>query len=317
MSLKLTVNEINTKNMSEEEWLKQRQNSIGGSDAGAILGFNKYESPYSLYCKKVYPDEFEQDLSGNDAIHFGNVLEDVVAQEFVRRTGKKVRKHNKMMYHNEHDFMSANVDRIVIGERAFLECKTANQYKESEWKDGNVPASYMAQCYHYLAVTGLEKAYIAVLIGGQKFVWTTIERDEEVIEEIIKSEKDFWYNHVLKQVPPETDESVATSDALNAMWNTTKESEMTIDEEQSSRFKALISIDKQIKQLQDEKRGHQNKLKELLGENEAGTTSGFKATWKPQSSKRIDAKRLKAERPEIFEQYATESKSRPLKIKEL
>lgn len=317
MSLKLTVNEINTKNMSEEEWLKQRQNSIGGSDAGAILGFNKYESPYSLYCKKVYSDEFEQDLSGNDAIHFGNVLEDVVAQEFVRRTGKKVRKHNKMMYNNEHDFMSANVDRIVIGEHAFLECKTANQYKESEWKDGNVPASYMAQCYHYLAVTGLEKAYIAVLIGGQKFVWTTIERDEEVIEEIIKSEKDFWYNHVLKQVPPETDESEATSDALNAMWNTTKESEMTIGEEQSSRFKALISIDKQIKQLQDEKRGHQNKLKELLGENEAGTTSGFKATWKPQSSKRIDTKRLKAERPEIFEQYATESKSRPLKIKEL
>lgn len=141
MSLKLTKNEIDTKDMSSEDWLKLRRNSIGGSDAGAILGFNKYESPYSLYCKKVYPETFEQDLSDNEAIHFGNVLEDVVAKEFVARTGKKVRKHNKMMYHEEHDFMSANVDRVVIGEKAILECKTANQYKESEWKDGNVPAS--------------------------------------------------------------------------------------------------------------------------------------------------------------------------------
>lgn len=317
MSLKITQNEIDTKNMSNEEWLKQRQNSIGGSDAGAILGFNKYESPYSLYCKKVYPETFEEDLSNNEAIHFGNVLEDIVAKEFTARTGKKVRKHNKMMYHPEHEFMSANVDRVVIGEKAILECKTANQYKESEWKDGNVSASYMAQCYHYLAVTGLEKAYIAVLIGGQKFVWTEIERDEGIINEIIESEKDFWFNHVMKQVPPETDDSEATSDALNKLWNVTNENILTIDEEQNARFKAMIAIDKQIKELQKEKRGHQNKLKELLGENEQGQTYNFKATWKTQRRTSLDTKRLKAERPELYEQYKTESESRPLKISEL
>lgn len=317
MSLKLTKNEIDTKSMSEEDWLKQRQNSIGGSDAGAILGFNKYESQYSLYCKKVYPETFEKDLSNNDAIHFGNVLEDVVAKEFSERTGKKVRKHNKMMYHEEHDFMSANVDRVVIGEKAILECKTANQYKDSEWKDGNVPASYMAQCYHYLAVTGLEKAYIAVLIGGQKFVWTVIERDDEVINEIIESEKNFWFNHVMKQVPPETDDTEATSDALNQLWGVTNDKALSIDEEQNARFKAMISIDKQIKELQKEKRGHQNKLKELLGESELGQTYSYKATWKPQTRKSIDTKRLKEEQPELYERYIKESKSRVLKISEL
>lgn len=317
MSYKLTKNEIDTKHMSEKEWLKQRRNSLGGSDAGALLGFNKYESPYSLYCSKVHPELFEKDLSDNDAVHFGNVLEDIVAKEFSARTGKKVRKHNKMMYHPEHEFMSANVDRVVIGERAILECKTANEYKKDEWADGNVPASYMAQCYHYLAVTGLDKAYIAVLIGGQTFIWTTIERDEEIIKEIIESERKFWYNNVLQQVPPETDDTEPTANALNKLWNETRNDELTIDEEQSSRFKALISIDKQIKQLQSEKRGHQNKLKALLGENENGSTSSFKATWKKQRSKRLDTKRLKGERPDIFEQYATESETRPLKIKEL
>lgn len=317
MSLKLTKNEIDTKDMSSEDWLKLRRNSIGGSDAGAILGFNKYESPYSLYCKKVYPETFEEDLSDNEAIHFGNVLEDVVAKEFSERTGKKVRKHNKMMYHEEYDFMSANVDRVVIGEKALLECKTANQYKESEWKDGNVPASYMAQCYHYLAVTGLEKAYIAVLIGGQKFVWTEIERDDEVINEIIESEKEFWFNHVMKQIPPETDDTEATSKALNELWEVTNGNVLTIDEEQNARFKAMISIDKQIKELEKEKRGHQNKLKELLGDNELGQTYNYKATWKPQTRKSVDTKRLKEEQPKIYEQYMKESKSRVLKISEL
>lgn len=317
MSLKLTKNEIDTKNMSNEDWLKLRRNSIGGSDAGAILGFNKYESPYSLYCKKVYPETFEEDLSDNEAIHFGNVLEDVVAKEFSERTGKKVRKHNKMMYHEEYDFMSANVDRVVIGEKALLECKTANQYKESEWKDGNVPASYMAQCYHYLAVTGLEKAYIAVLIGGQKFVWTEIERDDEVINEIIESEKEFWFNHVMKQIPPETDDTEATAKALNELWGVTNGNVLTIDEEQNARFKAMISIDKQIKELEKEKRGHQNKLKELLGDNELGQTYNYKATWKPQTRKSVDTKRLKEEQPKIYEQYMKESKSRVLKISEL
>lgn len=317
MSLKLTKNEIDTKDMSSEDWLKLRRNSIGGSDAGAILGFNKYESPYSLYCKKVYPETFEEDLSDNEAIHFGNVLEDVVAKEFSERTGKKVRKHNKMMYHEEYDFMSANVDRVVIGEKALLECKTANQYKESEWKDGNVPASYMAQCYHYLAVTGLEKAYIAVLIGGQKFVWTEIERDDEVINEIIESEKEFWFNHVMKQIPPETDDTEATSKALNELWGVTNGNVLTIDEEQNARFKAMISIDKQIKELEKEKRGHQNKLKELLGDNELGQTYNYKATWKPQTRKSVDTKRLKEEQPKIYEQYMKESKSRVLKISEL
>lgn len=317
MSLKLTKNEIDTKDMSNEDWLRLRRNSIGGSDAGAILGFNKYESPYSLYCKKVYPETFEEDLSDNDAIHFGNVLEDVVAKEFAARTGKKVRKHNKMMYHDKHEFMSANVDRVIIGEKAILECKTANQYKDAEWKDGNVPASYMAQCYHYLAVTGLERAYIAVLIGGQKFVWTTIERDDEVIHEIIESEKDFWFNHVMKQVPPETDDTEATSDALNQLWGVTNDNVLSIDEEQNARFRAMISIDKQIKELQQEKRGHQNKLKALLGESEFGQTYSYKATWKPQTRKSVDTKRLKEEQPEIYEQYMKESKSRVLKVSEL
>lgn len=312
-------NNINTKNMTEEEWLEVRRYSIGGSDAGAILGFNKYESPFSLYQKKLHPELFEQDLSDNEFIYWGNTLEDIVAKEFERRTGKKVRRHNSMMYHKdpEYNFMSANVDRVVISEKAILECKTASEYKKDEWKDGNVPASYMAQCYHYLAVTGYERAYIAVLIGGNHFVWTTIERDEEIIESIMQTEKDFWDNHILKEIPPEADGSSATSEALNKLWQETTDNEVSFDDQQAAHFKALQAENKIIKEAKERKMYHENKIKEMLGDSEVGASSQYRATWKPQTSIRLDTKRLKKERPELFDEYAKESKSRPLKVKEL
>lgn len=39
--------------MSREEWLKERRNSIGGSEMGAILGLNKYASAYTVWAVKT------------------------------------------------------------------------------------------------------------------------------------------------------------------------------------------------------------------------------------------------------------------------
>lgn len=88
--------------------------------------------------------------------------------------------------------MVANIDRKIVGQNAILECKTANQYLLKEWEDEEIPASYLLQVQHYLAVTGADRGYIAVLVGGQKFIWKEVPRDEELIEMIIQLEKDFW-----------------------------------------------------------------------------------------------------------------------------
>ena len=163
MSLPMNkLKSINTKNMSDEEWKQLRTHSIGGSDCGTILGMNNYESPFTLWQKKLWADEYEEDISDKIQVKFGHFNEQFVAQLFEEATGKKVRKHNKMMYHKDYDFISANVDRVVVGENALLECKTTSEFQKDKWKDGNVPASYMAQCYHYMAVTGVDVVYIAV-----------------------------------------------------------------------------------------------------------------------------------------------------------
>lgn len=53
-------------------------------------------------------------------------------------------------------FMLADVDRLVYGEQAGLEIKTASPYKWKDWKNGDIPIHYQIQCNHYMAVTGLD-----------------------------------------------------------------------------------------------------------------------------------------------------------------
>lgn len=318
MSLPMNkLKSINTKNMSDEEWKQLRTHSIGGSDCGTILGMNNYQSPFTLWQKKLWADNYEEDISDKIQVKFGHYNEQFVAKLFEEKTGKKLRKHNKMMYHKDYDFISANVDRVVIGENALLECKTTSEFLKDKWKDGNVPESYMAQCYHYMAVTGVDVVYIAVLFGNSEFHYETIERDEEVINDIINAEVEFWNEYIVKSQRPPADDSEITSKALNNFWKETKNDVVNFDEEKTALFKGILAIKEHQKELDKQLKGHQNQLKELLGENEFGEVSEYKASWKKQNRESFDAKRFKEENPELYEQYKKSSTTRTLNVKKL
>ncbi|PKE22746.1 YqaJ viral recombinase family protein [Macrococcoides caseolyticum] len=306
---------LSTKDMTHEEWLKARQSGVGGSDAGTILGVNKWKSKTQLFFEKVNP-ELKQQVD-NEFIYWGNVLEDVVAKEFETRTGKKVRKNNKMLRHPEHEFMLANLDRVIVGEKALLECKTTSQYNIDQWKDDEIPASYLCQIQHYMAVTGYEKAYIAVLCGGNQFIWKEVPRDDELIEIIINAEKDFWYNNVLAGVIPEIDGSDATKDFLNHMYKDIDETEVQLSDDVETLLTALEQVKQEEKELKELKTQYENKIKHILGNNLAGKTSGYQITWKPQVRKTLDTKKIREIYGEQLDPYYKETETRVLKIKQI
>ena len=212
---------IPTKNMSREDWLQLRRTSIGGSDVATILGFNKYKSPYQLWLDKT--GQIEIDASDpSEAAYWGNVFEKIVAEEFTRRTGAKVRNDNHMYFHREYDFLSANVDRQVVGENAILEYKTASMFLSDKWEGENIPDQYIFQVQHYLNVLDKEYAYIAVLVGGQKFQWKRIERDQELIDIIQERLIAFWEVNVKQNVAPPIDGSQSTTDFLKERYANSK-----------------------------------------------------------------------------------------------
>ncbi|WP_241957868.1 YqaJ viral recombinase family protein [Staphylococcus equorum] len=308
-------NFINTKDMSNKEWLAHRQTGIGGSDVGVILGVNKWKSPIQLYFEKI--GEVKEPVLDNEYIYWGNVLEDIVAQEFSKRTGKKVRRVNKMFRHPKYDFMIANIDRSVVGEDALLECKTTSEYNKDKWQDEEIPSSYLAQVQHYLAVTGYKKGYIAVLIGGNRFVWKEIERDEDLINLIIDKEKEFWERYILGEELPDMDGSNATTEFLKHKYLESLDSEKILNNDIETTIEALNAVKEEEKEIKTLKQKYENKLKATLGNEERGMSKNFKVSWKMQNKKSFDKKAFEKDYPDLANKYTKESKHRVLRIKEL
>ncbi|PFT67385.1 hypothetical protein COK67_05175 [Bacillus cereus] len=305
---------VNTLNMDHTQWLQARTQGIGGSDVSAIAGLNKWKSAVKVFLEKT--QAIEKELIQSEAAYFGNVLEEVVAKEFAKRTDLKVQRRNAILQHPEYPWMLANVDRLIVGEKIGLECKTASEYLKKEWEDEEVPAAYLLQCQHYMAVTGYEAWWIAVLIGGNKFVHKKIERDEELIQYLIDIEKDFWLNNVEKNEPPMFDGSDASTELLKHLYpESIADSFVSLGEQEELLIEARDQVDREIKVLEEQKAEYENKIKAKLGTNEAGGTENYKVYWKSYITNRFDSKRFKADHLDLYEQYVKESKSRKFTVK--
>ena len=303
---------ICTKNMSKEEWLSRRKMGIGGSDAGAICGLNPYVSPMDIYLDKTSEGTNELD---NEAMRQGRDLEEYVATRFCEETGKKVRRSNFMYTNKKFPFMFANVDRLVVGENAGLECKTASAFLENQWSDGNVPAHYVIQCNHYMAVTGADRWYLAVVVLGKAFHFVCIERDASTIENLITIEKDFWNKNVLQRIPPAPDGSDATELFFKCRYNNViagKAIHLSGFDDELQRHREINEL---ISKLEVEKRTIEEQIKISMDDAELAYTDNYVISWKQFEQDRIDTKRLKIENPEVYDAYKKKTSSRRFAIK--
>lgn len=296
---------------TRDEWLEDRMQGIGGSDAGAVLGFNQYKSAYTLWCEKT--GRIDSDVPDNESMRQGRDLEQYVAERWMEATGKKVRRSGFSFQSKEHPFMLANVDRLVIGEKAGLECKTANALTRTHYDRGDIPATYYAQCMHYMAVTGLERWYIAILVMGKGFYTYTVERDEKEIEALISAEEDFW-SSVTNGKEPEIDGSQSTSDTLASLYPESGGETEDLPELDDAAV-MLDDISARMKELEKMKKQYENRIKDAMKDIEKCDTGNAVVTWKTVTSGRLDTKKLKAEMPDVYEKYVKQSSSRRFTMK--
>lgn len=301
-----------TKDMTREDWLTLRKQGIGGSDAGAVCGLNPYVSPMDVYMDKMTEVIPEQDRD-NEEMRLGRDLEQYVAERFCEETGLKVRRSNNMYVHPEYPFMLADVDRLIVGKEnglIGLECKTASPYSADKWKDGKVPAHYLAQCYHYMAVLNAKAWYIAVVIYGREFKFVRIERDEEVIRNLIRLEQDFWQDHVKAGVMPEPDGSAAANDFINSYFKDSREDLCVPLLGFDEKLQRRQEIDQLMDKLKTEKLQIEQEVKMFMKEAEVAENDHFFVSWKRSISNRLDAKRLKQEMPEVYQRFCNQTASR-------
>lgn len=190
------------------EWLKaRRRQGIGGSEAGCVLGVNKYQSNVDLWELKTGRRQ-PADLSDNPAVQFGKFAEphlrELFKQDFPEFT---VDYHEFDMYCNDrYPFIFATLDGEITapdGTRGILEIKTTTIQNSKQWDEweGRIPDSYYAQILHQLAATGWDfailKAYIRYYRDGELKVsirhYRINRKDvESDIEYLITEECKFW-----------------------------------------------------------------------------------------------------------------------------
>lgn len=266
--------------LPREEWLAVRRSGIGSSDAAAVLGMDQWRGPLHVYLDKTGALPGEDEAS--EAAYWGTVLEEPVARRFAEKTGMDVRPSRGVLQHVDRRWQLANLDREV-GDDAFLECKTTTVWNDDAWLDDEIPDRVELQVAHQFAVTGFARAFVAVLIGGQRFRWYSIERNDDLVSYVTELEAAFW-QRVCEGNPPPVDGLGATTALLARLWHVDPGATVDIDpliyyplKDQYDQAHAAIKAAETVKTEAG------NAIKALLGEKEIGLVDGSPVvTWKQQ-----------------------------------
>lgn len=287
--------------LTHDQWIEERKRGVGGSDAAAILGMSPWRSAFDIYLDKIGEIPPSED---NLAMRIGRELEETVARLFCEETGKEVRRCGFMYQSSTRTWQLADIDRAIVGENAGLECKTTSSLGILRTlKDGDFPDTYYAQCVHYMAVTGADRWYLAVLELGfsKRFHVFRIERDEAEIDALTEAESAFWRGNVLALKPPAPDGSERTGEYISEQYPTDDGSLAGLHGHEDD-LAEYLDIKAQIKALEKRAAAIEQEIKLELGEAAEGAANGYTVTWGTYTrAGGIDAKKLASEFPEAYE----------------
>lgn len=308
----MTVEEM----QDRKAWLDARRQGLGGSDAAVVLGISKWKSPWDLWLEKTgqaVDAEDEDDEKRQNRLFFGSESEEMIAKWFTMKTGKKLRKCG-MLRSNEHPFMIADIDRLVVGENAIVEIKTTSAYNADEWKDGKVPPQYIIQGLHYMAVGSYDRCYFVCLIGGQEPVIVPMEREEEEIEALIEAEKYFWEHNVIAKELPDVDGGNACAKAIAEHFKGGGTEAEELEGEYDLLCRDLEALKEDKKKLELIIAEKENKLKVRLGNSEFGRSAKYNVYFKTANRDAFNSKQFQKDYPELYGKYIKTTSYRSLRV---
>jgi putative phage-type endonuclease len=195
-------------------WHAERRTGLGGSDVAALLGLDPYKSAFAVFLEKTGQAP-PVDLSENEHVEWGNILEEPVGRKFARKTGLKIARVNKVIRHPYFPWAIAHIDYRIVGVKEGLEVKTAGYWaaRSDDWGESGtdvIPANYMCQVQWYMGVTNWKRWHVAALIGGSQFRDYVIERDDDFIAELFARGADMLADvgggaREVSDVDPQTD----------------------------------------------------------------------------------------------------------------
>lgn len=297
-----------------EEWLDVRRQGVGASDLSKILEVELapgvFGDRYSLWLEKTgQAEDWEPDR--DHPAHIGNILEPMMLTELATRLDVTI--HSPGLYVSKHNpVLRFTPDGIywdaATGQWTLVEIKCNGGWQGLKlWADGETPLHPLAQVQYAMHVSGIRRAVIFALAGGNRFETRHIDYDPELGAELEAQALAFWNNHVVPRKAPEPTslslELLNKSFAVSTVGKTAvvdnelgaklvKEHEETGDAKRSAEAK-FDSVNARIKQLAQDAEEIVNEDGEVL------------FTVKNNSTFRERA--LREERPDTYAKYLVPS----------
>jgi len=303
------------------DWLEWRRHGIGGSDAAAIAGLSPWRSQFALWLIKT--GQLRDDAEESEAMRWGTLLEPVICDEFERRNELAVVDRQTCVEDPYEPWRRVTLDGLVVSPSdrslplGIYEGKTTSTLRYGlDWSEG-LPDHYALQVQHALSVTAQARAWVTCLVGGQRLRVFEVQRDEDVIELLLRFERTFWARVEGRLGPPPVDGSVHTTAAIReALRASTPGKAVELPAELAPTLKALVEAKSAIKVAEGWAREAQNALMVSMGDAEVAYLDGREVvTWREHEEHRLDQKALREAEPALAERYTRTSTVRTFLVK--
>lgn len=201
------------------EWLRERRNGLGASDAGTIIGVNTWKTNVELWAEKTGQREAE-DISSKPYVKYGHDAEPHIRALFALDHPEltvSFESPYKIIRSDTHPFIFCTPDGELqdgMGRHGGLEIKTTEIMSSRQWAewDGRIPDQYYAQVCHQMLAAGWSFVWLRAQI---KFTTRDCERRaetrdyyigredvEEDIKALLEAESAFWEQVQSRTCPP-------------------------------------------------------------------------------------------------------------------
>jgi len=292
---------------------EERQSYIGSSDIAAVMGLSRWKTPLHLWAEKTGRLEpFET----SEAAEWGTRLEATVAKKFSEtHEGAKLIAYKKRFIHKDYPYLSCELDRIIAGTDEMVEVKTCHYTKAKEFDGEEIPIEFVLQVNFAMGLSGRSKAWIAILLGGQRYLEKELTFNEELYDRQILAAVKFWEEFVGKNQPPMAMSQDADT-LLELFPNGSAEILEVSDKEKSDLLDSALERRNELivekKAIEAEQDKIESQIKQVIGELGGIKTPKFKVTWTPTSRTLVDREKL--EEDGILAQYSKLSVTRVLRV---
>ena len=195
--------------MSKLEWLRERQKSIGSSDAPVIAGVSRFRTVAQLYDDKTEPitevPEETPDLRRGRMME--GLARDLIQEEYANTVEPADQSH----FFRHPDYAHSLPDGWINRERPDppgdlgVEIKVPRPATWQKMYLHGVLPEWNVQCQHHMLVHDRREWLLAVMCPVTvTLLVETIDRDDALVESLMKREEAFWECVQSRRRPPET-----------------------------------------------------------------------------------------------------------------